>query len=244
MTTHEEFNAQVEVFVVREEAEYAIASLNAYLNTTDFTGRAFEQLLDSDHPDTITSRDIVAVSMLGVNVPAEVTLWLLGDGRDEVASLLAEIQSNWKIWTKRADLSPDSNAQQLRRLLSRRGMGRTIKSKLMAGKRPHLIPIYDSKVGKALGIGPHDDDWNLWRNAFTSLMPDGHLLRDRLAEIRTAAGASQRISLLRTIDIIVWMRIWGWQWARTTPLPYHGGTPLPQNSIERLSELRQRIRRS
>src|SRR4051794_18915152 len=104
-------------------------------------------------PTASPLNDLVAVTMLGVEVPARAAHWILADGADELAALLVSIQpASLEIWDPASDLSPQSSAWQLWRLIrDRHGIGPTISSKLLAAKRPHLFPINDSVVGAALG---------------------------------------------------------------------------------------------
>jgi hypothetical protein len=70
----------------------------------------------------------------------------------------------------------------------------------MARKRPRLIPVFDSVVHDALSPG----DENFWLALRCELGDAG--LRERLTEMRAAAGIAQEISLLRVLDVAVWMR--------------------------------------
>ncbi|HSH59276.1 MAG TPA: DUF6308 family protein [Acidimicrobiales bacterium] len=116
-----------------------------------YTGSWFERIVDSDHPNRITPRDVAAVATLSVKVPAHVTIWLLGDGAERVRALREQIPVDQAIWDVDADLGPDGPAEELWQALRKatwaghsKRMGFTKTSKLLAAKRPHLIPIYDS----------------------------------------------------------------------------------------------------
>ena len=106
----------------------------------------------TDHPNEITERDIVAVSMLGVNIPAPVAIWLLEDGRSAVSELLRAIPAEADICENGELLDPGRETEALWRLLGNgcwpdpihsNGMGTTKISKLLAAKRPNLVPIFD-----------------------------------------------------------------------------------------------------
>ena len=74
-------------------------------------------------------------------------------------------------------------------------MGRTKISKLLATKRPHLVPIFDSVVEQQLGeVGNY---WTAYREA----------LDPETAQRWTDAtsGAPEGVSLLRRIDAAIWM---------------------------------------
>lgn len=78
-------------------------------------------------------------------------------------------------------------------------MPRVATHKLLARKRPHLIPIRDSVVETALLPGV--DEW--WRPWWATLSDRPDLVV-QLEELRAAAEAGDR-SLLRLADIAVWM---------------------------------------
>lgn len=59
-------------------AETARNDLKRYMES--FTGSRFNTLANAEQPNRITERDILAVSMLSVNIPAETTIWLLEEG--------------------------------------------------------------------------------------------------------------------------------------------------------------------
>src|SRR5947207_5328654 len=144
-----------------------------------FTGRYFHVVADSDHRDEITERDIVAVSLLGVTIPAPVTIWLLNEGRELVSGLLRQIPNDVDVWNADDAMNRDGALWRLWDVLSTaswpvpmagNGMGRTKTSKLLAAKRPRLVPIFDS-VLEAL-LPPVDNHWA----AFATALSDGGLL--------------------------------------------------------------------
>ena len=70
-------------------------------------------------------------------------------------------------------------------------------SKLLAGKRPHLVPIRDSVVEQLLGAGT--DYWTPMRDILSD--PE---LRRTLKFISNGV-APPNVSLLRRLDVILWM---------------------------------------
>jgi hypothetical protein len=202
-----EFATRVNKFVNGAEKERAAESLRSYLDS--FTGRHFEHLADSD-ADSVTANDIVAVSMLSVVVPAGAASWFLGDGAAQTSALLQKIQpANLEIWDNRADLSKSSPAWYLwRAVKDHKGVGRTTASKLLAAKRPHLFPIYDSVVSAALGIG-RSDDWQLWQTFLRSDKAEPS--KAAVQQLHNETSGSEHLSTLRTLDIIIWMRVHGYK---------------------------------
>lgn len=85
---------------------------------------------------------------------------------------------------------------------SRWGLGPTTTSKIMARKRPGLIPIEDSVVNDVIGLG-RGDSWRLWWEAFNA---EGDYLESRAAELRNEIGRPD-LSTLRVFDVMLWM--WG-----------------------------------
>jgi hypothetical protein len=87
-------------------------------------------------------------------------------------------------------------------------MGRTKTSKLLATKRPQLFPVYDKVVAKATGIGQSDDFWSTWREWFSK---GGESIQQELIGLRADAGVDPGMSLLRVLDVVIWMREKGWR---------------------------------
>ena len=72
--------------------------------------------------------------------------------------------------------------------------------KLLHAKRPRLIPIFDRRrVAKALNQ-PRSHFWELIRYALRDFR-----IRQRLQGLQSGVSESSRLSLLRVLDIVVWM---------------------------------------
>lgn len=168
-----------------------------YWHTDDYTGPHFDRLRDAAHPNEITERDILAVSMLSVTIPPRVVIWLLShEGRVRVGELLSQIPPDGDIRSDGDLLQGDGPALELWKVLAGfHDMGRTKTSKLLAAKRPHLIPVYDSVIERSLG--PVADYWDAYRFA----------LADSGAEPWVAAteAAPDHVSFLRRLDAALWM---------------------------------------
>ena len=78
-------------------------------------------------------------------------------------------------------------------------VGRTRASKLMARKRPRLIPVVDSVIIEALNLG--DDSWR----ALRACLSDAEV-RKSIEASRPNNAPEQSISTLRLLDAGVWMR--------------------------------------
>jgi hypothetical protein len=76
-------------------------------------------------------------------------------------------------------------------------MGGTITSKLMAAKRPRLIPVRDSVVRQIL-----PSTGQVWADLREALGDEA--LRTRIEHATSTAPA--HVSLLRRLDVALWMR--------------------------------------
>ena len=189
--------------IYEKGGESAKSSIDAYFFKNAFTGSAFEKLIDVESPNEITSKDLVAVSMLGVDIPATAARWILGEGKHELSSQLSKIDPHLTLTDSDSDLSIGSPAWTLfSKLDARSGLGRTITSKILAAKRPDLIPIYDQHVAKFLGFSK-EDYWDPWREFMQS--HEGIKCGNRVSELAVNLGI-HNISHLRLLDVVIWMK--------------------------------------
>lgn len=178
-----------------------------------FTGSQFETFAgggDGPTANEITAEDLIAVSTLAVHVPARAALAFLGDERERISGLLSELPVDWHLeelgTTEFESLnSADGPAQHLWDLLRNFerpwGVGPTTASKIIARKRPHLIPIYDSVVAARVGLKNSAGQWRIWSE---SLRANNQELSQRIERLRAESGQGH-VSLLRTLDIVLWM---------------------------------------
>lgn len=194
--------------VVRTER--APGDLAAYYDESGerkYTGRRFESFAGGgDLPavrDVFTPEDLLAVQTLSVVVPAEAVFDLLGGklGR-AVTGLLAQVPADLELGTRDARKVVQGPVHEVWQLLKdQKGIGYVTAGKLVARKRPHLIPIYDDVIRCQFG-GPQQ----VWVRLHDRLRADEGQLRGQLAALRTRAEVSPRISLLRVLDVVLWMR--------------------------------------
>jgi len=196
-----------------------------------YTGASFQVLAgrgDSDEcRDAITAGDIVAVSTLSVDVPAHASISLLGSDAGCVTSLLRDIPVGLDLVdAEETDIAPTSAAGRLWTFLREDvRIGRTTTSKLMARKRPQLIPIYDSVVALELGLKGSKGHWAWMREV---LLADGGALNRRAVGLQDTPGAGPLVSPLRVFDVVVWMH--GQDHARSLEIASDKDLPLPPKS--------------
>ncbi len=173
-----------------------------------FSGRHFEFLDCGDNrPElecTITAEDLVAVSMLSINIPGSAAWDILVTHREEISELLREIPLGVTLWeADESDVDDDhSKAAELWKLLEKiRDVGWVTANKLLARKRPQLLPVYD-RIVKAK-LQPRSD--KLWIPLRNSLLRNDQAMVNRLQEIRHQAHLSDEPPLLRILDVVLWM---------------------------------------
>jgi Family of unknown function (DUF6308) len=160
----------------------------------------------------VTPDDLIAVSFLCADVPDRAAHDLLEPRAALISDLLAQIPADLDMADVQADefdkiLGEASAAFQLRQVFRGRdrdrcGFGETRTSKLMARKRPRLVPVYDCAVGHLMSLERGSaDQWQKWHAALT----DGTGLPQRIREIRRLSRITDPISDLRVMDIVLWM---------------------------------------
>lgn len=151
--------------------------------------------------DRFTADDLVSVSFLSVHVPGEGAIDILRDGAEEINSLLAQVGPDRDLAYEPGPIERDWPAWSLNtRLRVLYNIGSVIASKLMARKRPRLIPIYDSVVTEVTGTQHLQ-----WEPLRLALAADSQALHHRLLRLRDAAGLPEQVSALRVFDVISWM---------------------------------------
>lgn len=126
----------------------------------EFTGSWFERLAGGgDLPevaDQFTADDLIAVSMLSVPVVGDSALEILHTRHDRLRTLLAQVPTDVAL----ADLAAEDIGDDwpvraaYRELLAVPDVGATTATKLLARKRPHLVPIWDTVVDAELSLTP------------------------------------------------------------------------------------------
>jgi len=183
---------------------------------SSFAGRWFDRMVDRNEPDRITRRDLVAVSMLSTPIAPHAAAWMLTDGAEQISRLLAEIPTGLELWeADQAILDDDAPLGQLWHLLQvgcwpkntpSNGVGPVGAGKLLAAKRPDLVPIFDDFVDARLQPPP-GQFWKAMRNEL--LTPEQRLeIAIAVVPIGSMQPDGLELSFLREIDIAVWTCEW------------------------------------
>jgi hypothetical protein len=176
-----------------------------------YSGARFESLGGGgdapEHCDRITPFDLLALECLSVRVPISVGLDLVeGDLGRQIGDLLNEIPLDVDLGADgaREHVLPGSPADQAWWMLKEQtDVGWVTAGKLLARKRPRLVPVWDQVVRCVYRPPRRENEW-VWLNAL--LREDNGLLADHVEAHRNSAGLQVRVSILRTLDVILWMR--------------------------------------
>ena len=196
-----------------DDTTAAVGYLHEYFTRTDadghcyYTGARFERLGGGGDreqvADVITAEDLAAVTLLSVAVPPRTALQILESESGAFSALLMKLPRNLDL----VDADPREVASQewaghqlWKGLKALPGIGWVTAGKVVARKRPRLIPVYDKVVRHQVGAPK-----SFWPSLREALATDGHALHHKLLDIREQADVGEDISALRVFDVITWM---------------------------------------
>ncbi len=164
-----------------------------------FSGRWFEKFAAMGDPNRFKPSDLLAVEALSVKVPPESAAKLLVTEADRFNDLLERIPPDTDLWDEdRSVIEPGSAAQDLHAALDDLWkVGWVTAGKLMAAKRPQLIPILDKEVKRVV----KPPKGRFWVTMYDQLSDESR--RQKIMEV--CATAPAEVSLLRRIDVALWM---------------------------------------
>jgi len=166
----------------------------AAFDTWDSTGTRQRDL------DRFTADDLVAITLLSVDLSGTAARRLLVSDSERFSGLLAAVGPDRDLVDVEA-LPPQGPEWSLMGALTQLpGVGPTKASKLFARKRPRLRPIYDSVVAEVM-----DTRQQHWEPIRVKLRENNGQLHQRLLSLRDQAGLPPQVSALRVLDVIAWM---------------------------------------
>lgn len=161
----------------------------------DFAGLTFTTL-GANPRDSVTADDLLAVSLLDITWRPEAVRHLLGGQAGNISGLLAGVGDDLDLW-EAPDAVLAAVGQLWAALVKLPGVGTATASKLLARKRPRLCPVSDKVVIQAVGV----PGWT-WETLRTMLQDE--CARKEIEELRPPAAAE--VSLLRILDVAIWIR--------------------------------------
>lgn len=189
----------------------AVALLRGYFDVDafhaggGFTGALFDTWdptrTRGAFPNTFTPDDLQAVAFRSADIGLRAAVELLDRQRARFETLLQAVGPDRDLADEAKHITDDWPATVLNRALRELpGIGATRASKLIARKRPRLVPIYESVVDEHVLAG----SGGLWEPMRLALRQDDGALHRHLLELRAAGGLNEAVSVLRVFDVIAW----------------------------------------
>jgi hypothetical protein len=193
-----------------EDDDAALRLLTRYFGSVigdagSYTGAAWDDWDPSGRReldlDEFTAEDCMAVTLLSVNIPGRAAHSLLVKDRARYHALLAAVGPDRDLVEVSGPITDDWPATLLYRAVRELPkVGRTKASKLLARKRPALIPIWDTVIGGVTQAGDH-----FWEPLRQQLRANDAALHRRLLRLRYQANLTSSVTALRVFDVVCWM---------------------------------------
>lgn len=193
----------------------AVAVLTAYFTPlsgqsggySGYTGGAWDSFDPSGMrmacANTFTADDLVACALLSTPISGRAVAGLLTLQRRRFEVLLEEIGPDRDFaQLESLDAPPFAAVRSLyRALLELPDIGETRATKLLARKRPRLVPIVDDVVKRHVFSGGTQQ----WAPLHAALRAENGALWRHLHELRDAALLGEEVTALRVFDVLAWM---------------------------------------
>lgn len=200
----------------RDDNIDALKKYFGHESSTPFDGAFFEHYKSRDaRPNHIEAADLVAVTLLSMEIRRESRSGIstsnvlrIEDWEAPISKMLQKIPSNRELHTLsdlefERYLGAGSPADQLFHFLIHDvKMHRVATFKLLARKRPDLLPIRDSVTAKVLGASTNW--WKSWHHALSAEPSIVEELRSIRAQSSKVDSRISVLSLLRVADIAIW----------------------------------------
>jgi hypothetical protein len=192
-------------FVYGDLRQAAVINVGRYFNTDLYPGGRFERLDGGgDRPEVqhqFTASDLTAVRCLGTDIKPVSAIALLETHAGRLSALLRRIPHMPLYEAPLSEINASSSAGTLASMLIGDDfphLGRMTATKLLARKRPHLLPVYDIVVGRMLG-----KPQNITHCLHSWFHSDPERAKS-LASMRDEIPGVADISLLRVLDAAIW----------------------------------------
>lgn len=190
----------------------AVALLNHYFRplagkNDGFTGGAWDAFDPSgtrgQSGDVFTSDDVLSLSLLSIQIYGRAAFDILVTRKNELNDKLRALGPDRDFATlpsaNGSDFAPVRSLY--RALVDLPEVGEVTATKLIARKRPRMVPIMDSVVKRAI----FSDTPFQWESLHKALGADNRKLHKHLLKLHCAANLSASVSPLRVFDVLAWM---------------------------------------
>lgn len=199
---------KVRAWVSGPHVERAVWLVSDYY--TQFRGRRFDELAGSSPAHAMTETDLDAVRALSIGFPRAFVQSLTSEPvQRQIRGILGEIPTDAVLEDLSAGdfdqlLGPRSRAWAAWDYLAaslkedRARAPLVGASKLLAAKRPRLVPLEDGYVRRALGSGRYE----IWQ-VIHGIVQDVDI-RAGLAAVRQQVPGARHVTVHRVLDVIAW----------------------------------------
>jgi hypothetical protein len=213
---YHEQHAILDSFVWGGQRQFAVDVLQQYFADPDpakpsvgLWGRHFESFAaDAEYANEITTADVASLLLLSITRDLGGIMLDVQANSHQVSKLLHAIPQTPLHEVPHAVIAPDSAAWNLHALLKSMGAQNNdvAAAKLLARKRPHLLPIYDNRVKRVLSTPDmplrHINMWDCYWTWFAANAERA----EGVMELRGEVSKLERLSLLRIMDVVLWMK--------------------------------------
>ncbi|HEX2050901.1 MAG TPA: DUF6308 family protein [Actinomycetota bacterium] len=180
--------------------EHAVERVERYLDPREpFAAFSFDTAGENPHNE-LTNDDVLALNFLSAPI-GPMTYRCLMELRPRIASCLHKLSPQLHLWQLQSQAYEDANALW-KLLMDVRNIGHVRASKLMARKRPNLMPILDKNVS-AFFDGRTSSFWE----PLGKTLQDAELRARIEIRLRPPGVDTSELSLLRILDIAIWMTV-------------------------------------
>jgi hypothetical protein len=160
-----------------------------------------------NEPDAIGADDLLAVHLLDIDIDPRTVRAILDDEalRGFIAEKLGSISSDIAIWHKGAERCHDVAEELWKELTDVPGVGAIIAGKILARKRPRLIPIYDKRIRRYLDP-PAGRFWETLRLALRQDNLPAKIEEALRPDFLQGDVIESQVTTIRLLDVAIWMR--------------------------------------
>ena len=168
-----------------------------FRNSGGFAGRTFD-MVGENPTNRVVTDDLLALNCLDELVPARSIRALLRKrGQREISDLLRSIDPQVRIGSPKSASQLEAAERAWVYLRAIPGFGSVLATKLLSRKRPLLVPIVDRVVRVVVAA----DSSTYWSTFDSFMAQHGAVVED----VRSAADLED-VTLLRVLDVCIWMR--------------------------------------
>lgn len=170
-------------------------------------------------PNHFTADDLAACALLSTPIEGPAVIHVLNRQRPDFTALLSQIGEDRDFVTvedpEGTEFAPVR--ELFKALIALPTIGATRATKLMARKRPRLIPIVDSVVKERV----FHNSRRQWGPLHRALHLDNGALHQQLLTLHQRAGLHPAVSTIRVFDVLAWMEAspHADRWARAGETP-------------------------